>query len=108
MLSTFSWKRPRGSYRVTSARASTRMPSAGSQSSAAARPRNMTQSTWAVSSFRVKYQWPEEAGRKLEISPPIQASGKRRSSTSRTLRSSSETLSTGAESRGNSLAMRLH
>ena len=50
----------------------------------------------------------EEAGRKLEISPPIQASGKRRSSVSRTLRSSAETLNTGADARNNSSSTRQH
>src|SRR5262245_58364000 len=67
------------------------MPSRGSQSSAAARLRNMTQSTCATPSLRVKYQCPDGAREKLESSPPTQARGKRRSSVSRTLRNNSAT-----------------
>src|SRR5688572_21280333 len=67
------------------------MPSRGCQSSAAARLRNMTQSTWAAPSFSVKYQWPDGARERFESSPRTQASGKRRSSVSRTLRSNSAT-----------------
>src|SRR5688572_8998107 len=67
------------------------MPSRGSKSSAAARLRNMTQSTWASRSLRVKYQWPDGARDRLDSSPLTHASGKRRSSVSRTLRSNSAT-----------------
>jgi hypothetical protein len=34
--------------------------------------RNIAQRTWALSSLRVKYQWPEDGWLKLEISPLIQ------------------------------------
>ena len=60
-----------------------------------ARPRNITARTWAASSFSVKYQWPELARVKLEISPPIQVSGKLRSSNRATCWLSAVTVSTG-------------
>ena len=52
----------------------------------------MTQRTWALLSFSEKYQWPEAARVRLEISPPIQNSGKLCSNTSRAMRFRSLTL----------------
>src|SRR5690606_33049363 len=46
----------------------------------------------ALSSFNEKYQCPERANVRLEISPATQVSGKRCSSKSRMLRLSAETL----------------
>ncbi len=50
-------------------------PSFGTQSSAALRLRNITQRTCAAPSFSEKYQCPEAARVRLEISPPTHSSG---------------------------------
>ena len=54
MVSTLSWKSPRGSYKLTSACTSICMPSRGVHSRFCWRCRNMTQRTWACSSLRTK------------------------------------------------------
>ena len=60
-----------------------------------ARPRNITARTCAALSLSVKYQWPELARVKLEISPAIQVSGNERSSRRATAWLSAETVITG-------------
>src|ERR1051326_5004928 len=55
-------------------------------------PRKQVARTCAPSSRTVKYQWPEAAARKLEISPSTQTEAKRFSIAPRTCDVSSETL----------------
>jgi hypothetical protein len=70
-------------------------PSRGVKPANWARPRNITARTWAPSSLRVKYQWPEAARVKLEISPAIQVRGNERSSRRATAWFRALTVSTG-------------
>ena len=73
------------------------MPFSGRQSMYWLRLRNMAQRTAAPLSLRVKYQWPEGARVRLEISPAIQARGRLRSKARRAMRLSSLTLMTGGD-----------
>jgi hypothetical protein len=84
--STMSWNSPRASYRLTRARASTRMPSPGLKRSQVLFGRNIAQRTCAPPSLSVKYRCPDAGREKFEISPSTQISGNTSSSRSRTKR----------------------
>jgi hypothetical protein len=56
-------------------------------------PRKQVARSCAASSRTVKYQWPEAACRKLEISPSTHTDANRPSSAARTCAVSSETVS---------------
>src|SRR5690606_19183866 len=75
-----------GSYSVTLTRNSNFSPGLGTNPTAWARPRNMTARTAAPSSFTEKYQWPDAAWVKLEISPRTQMREKLPSSSAPTRR----------------------
>src|SRR5450759_4529223 len=69
------------------------MPFSGEKPSSVVLLRNMTQRTWAPSSFKEKYQWPLAAFVMLDTSPDTQMSSRLVSSRFRARRLSSETVS---------------
>src|ERR687894_2936833 len=72
-------------------RARTCKPSDGRKRIRELTPRKQLARSCADSSLIVKYQWPEAAGRKFDISPSTQTDAKRFSSAPRTCEVSSET-----------------
>src|ERR1044072_203605 len=74
-------------------RTRTSNPSEGRKRMRQLTPRKQVARNCAPSSRTVKYQWPEAAARKLEISPSTQMDANRFSSVPRTCAVSSETVS---------------
>src|ERR1043166_832125 len=74
-------------------RTRTKSPSEGRKRMRQFTPRKHVARNCAPSSLTVKYQWPDAAARKLEISPSTHTDAKRFSSAPRTCAVSSETLS---------------
>src|ERR1041384_5346184 len=72
-------------------RTRTSSPSEGRKRMRALTPRKQVERNCAPSSRTVKYQWPEAACRKFEISPSTHTDAKRFSSAPRTCEVSSET-----------------
>src|ERR671916_181777 len=72
-------------------RALTCKPSEGRKRIARFTPRKQPALSWADSSLIVKYQWPDAAALKFDISPSTQTDAKRFSSAPRTCEVSSET-----------------
>ena len=77
------WYSPRASYRVSRPRASTFMPSRGTNCSQLLLGLNIAQRTCARASFRVKYRCPDDGRATLPSSASIQTSGNAPSSRSR-------------------------
>src|SRR5690348_15815413 len=94
MCSRINWKLPRGSYRLTRARASTRVPLPGRKRIRAFSRANIAQRTSAEASFNEKYQCPDPARTKLHTSPSIQTIGSASSISPRTKRFSAEGVRT--------------
>src|SRR3954469_22314551 len=74
-------------------RTRTKSPSEGRKRMRQLTPRKHVALTCEPSSRTVKYQWPDAAGRKLEISPSTQTDAKRFSIAPRTCEVNSETES---------------
>src|SRR5205085_723340 len=74
-------------------RARTSSPSEGRKRMRQLTPRKQVARSCAPSSRTVKYQWPDGAARKLEISPSTQTEAKRFSNVPRTCEVNSDTVS---------------
>src|SRR5271157_961614 len=83
---------PRSSYTVMRPRTITCNPFSGRNRSSFADERNITTRICALSSFSVKYKWPESGMRRFEISPSTQQSEYSRSMCDRTAETSARTV----------------